>query len=308
MPDRAHPPASFREPVPPGRTTLDLDLGLLVVRLVDLPVSWEPFVAWQLAPFASRVADGAPAPDLVVACREGDGPVVPLPGDSGTPTRLEIERGADGTVRVRSHWFDGWFDLAAGRGELTLCHRGWDLFAASLENFLRVVVQAAALPARAALIHAAALVDGQGRAVLLAGRSGDGKSTATRLSGRPALSDDVTLVSLAGPAGPPEAIAVPFYMVGAPDDRPRGRFPIAAVLRLRKAGTVAVAPASPAETAALIAALIPFAEDLGMDAAGRAALAGEMARAVKGVELAFTRERGWWEHWTEAFGPGSDQA
>ncbi|RMF72941.1 MAG: hypothetical protein D6738_10060 [Acidobacteria bacterium] len=307
MTDHRHPPASFREPAPPGRTTLDLDLGLLTVRLVDLPAPWDPFVAWQLAPFATPAGEGGADPDLVVACREGAGPVVPLPGHPGAPTVLEIGRDpAGGAVRVRSHWLDGRFDRDAGAGELVLTDRRWDLFAASLENFLRVVVQHEALVrrrGRAALVHAAALLDEQGRAVLLAGRSGDGKSTATRLSGRPALSDDVALVSLDGPAGTPEAIAVPFYMVGPPDARPRGRFPIASVVRLRKADAVSVTPISPAQVAALLASLIPFAGDLGMSAAERAAFAGEVARAVEGRELGFGRESGWWGEWRPDVSP-----
>jgi hypothetical protein len=254
----------LRDPVPDGFATLDLELGPLRVRLVDLPAPWDPFVGEQLAPFAEPVGRAdAREPDLVVRCARAEGTVIPLP-PAGGATALEIERAGPSRLTIRSHWQDGWVDLARGEGELTLTARPWDLFVMSLENYLRVALQEALIGREAFLLHAAGVLDGE-RCVLLAGPSGTGKSTATALSlPRPALSDDLVLVDVAEPAKP-RACAVPFYQPDPPGRRHRGCWPVGPVLRLRQAAEDRLEPLTGARAVATLSACVPFAAALGRE-------------------------------------------
>jgi len=288
---RNSPVRDRRLPVPEGRTTFELPLGRLRVRLIDLPTRWDPFVVEQYAPFAEP--PGAERePDLVVRCREGRGSFVPLPPE-GEITRLLLEREGPRRFRIRSHWQEGWVDLEEGVGELLLGDRVWDRFSMSVENFLRVVAQLAAIEKGAFLLHAAGVLDG-GRAVLFFGPSGAGKSTATAFSQpRRALSDDMVLVDTSGEAV--TAHAVPFFMVYPPEERVRGTFPVAAALRLRQAPEDRLEPLPLPRAIATVAASVPFVHELGLSHEGLTRLVAAFCERVPVRDLHFRKSDRFWE-------------
>jgi hypothetical protein len=137
-----------------------------------------------------------------------------------------------------------------------------------------------------ALLHAAGIVL-DGRAFLLVGAEGAGKSTWTELAGRAGagvLSDDVVLV-LEGPSGF-DAIASPFR---APMDRPVlvGRWPVGGILGASHAATARLHEEPPMIVRARLAANMPYAvEGLGgHPAVGR--VLDRLAAAVPHRRLAF---------------------
>ncbi len=284
------PNRDMRGPVPEGRASFDVDLGSLSLRLLDLPTAYEPFVFDHYAPFSEELR-GAEADAAGVRCREGRGMVLPFPEEGGM-TRLEIEREAT-RLRVRSHFVDAELDLATGEGELEITDRTWDRFSHSLENVLRVAAQARALEQQRLFVHAAAVLDGE-RAFLLAAPSGVGKSTAVGLSmPRRALTDDLALVDTQGASS--ELVAAPFHPAEPPEARRRGRWPVAAILRLRQADEDRVELLSPARAALSIGTLVPYAGDLGVDAAHVTQLVTRVVGSVPVFDAHFTRSPRFWE-------------
>ncbi|NJN64009.1 MAG: hypothetical protein HC882_03455 [Acidobacteria bacterium] len=217
--------------------------------------------------------------------------MLPLDQDGG-PTRVDVERETATRWRVRSHWQDGSFDLKRGTGEVILTERTWDKFAMSVENFLRVMLQAAAFARESFLLHAAPIIDGD-RAVLLAGPSGAGKSTAAAYAlPRPALSDDLALIDLSREE--PRVITVPLYQADPPGQRLRGSFPIAALVRLRQAPEDEVVPMSAAARSPP-RARSSLARDLGYDAERLVTLTAGLAAHVPAFEARVTKSARLWE-------------
>jgi hypothetical protein len=116
-----------------------------------------------------------------------------------------------------------------------------------------------------ALFHAAGVVH-RGRAFVLAGAAGSGKSTWARLAeeaGASVLSDD--LVLLDGHGGGIEALGAPFRSTHRPTAGP-GRWPLAAILFPAHGPTVSVAAVTGIEARARVLANLPFVvEGVGRD-------------------------------------------
>jgi len=282
----------WRQPVPEGTSSFELELGGVRVRVEDLPAPWDPFVREQYHPFAEEPGSG-PAPDLVIRCRQGDDRVVvPLP-PPGEMTVIDIEREGSRRFRVRSHWQDGFLDLDRGEGELELTARAWDLFGISVENFLRVAFQLLVIEREKFLFHAAAILDG-GKVHLFFGPSGAGKSTATEFSApRHALSDDMVLLDVSG--GEPRAWSVPFYMVFPPEERLAGSWPIAGAFRLRQAPDDRLERLSPARAVATVSASVPFVHELGVPHEGLTRLVARFCERVPVYDLHFTKSARFWD-------------
>ena len=276
--------------LPPGKTTFDLPMGKLRVRVVDLPTSWHPFVEETYAPFAEQPSGRAP--DLTVRCRTGSGVVIPLPGPGQLPI-IDVTELAAGRYRIRSHWQEGEVDVGAGEGELTLTSREPVPMRMSLENFLRISCQLALTDRGAFLLHSAGVLD-EGRCFLFFGQSGAGKSTATELSApRSVLSDDMVLVDAA--SNPVQIHAVPFFGLFPPEQRTRGAFPAAAAFRLRQSDEVRIESLSGARAVATVSASVPFVHDLGLRHDGITDLVTRFCERVTVADLHFTRSARFWD-------------
>jgi hypothetical protein len=146
---------------------------------------------------------------------------------------------------------DARIDLAAGLGRAEY----WTAM-----NLLRACL-AWRLPDRgAALLHAAGVVV-DGRAFLLVGPEGSGKSSFARIgagAGALVVSDDLVLVETA-PAGI-ELLGAPFRSTHVTDVGP-GRWPVAALLFPRRAARASWTPAPPLIARARVLANLPFIAD-----------------------------------------------
>lgn len=126
------------------------------------------------------------------------------------------------------------------------------------ENYLRIFVTYRLLQAGGMLLHSAGIVSG-GHAFLFPGRSGDGKSTLSRISlehGRTVLSDDLN--ALTWHSGRPFLEKVPFSGDLGRTPAPSGRFPLRGIFALRKSGKTALHPLPKSRALSLLAASAPF--------------------------------------------------
>ncbi|HSF42169.1 MAG TPA: hypothetical protein VLT87_20375 [Thermoanaerobaculia bacterium] len=170
-----------------------------------------------------------------------------------------------------------------------------DLFAPVLENFFRVLTAYRLLETGGALLHSAAVAEGDG-AFLLLGPSGAGKTTASRLCeerGGLVLSDDLNAV-VPGSAG---AWVEKLPFTGDLGDRTGGpvRVPLRAILRLEKGSGERLVPLSPARAFAHLLAASPFAN---RDPWREEALLGtleRLARSVPAYTLVFSLGGGLWD-------------
>ncbi|MBP7149861.1 MAG: hypothetical protein KBD01_20225 [Acidobacteria bacterium] len=280
----------YRVPVPEGRASFELAFGGVRVSLLDLPTAWDPFVTEQYAPYARRLS-GEPV-DLAIRCREGSGTFIPVAGKDAT-IEILTERTGPERYHVRSHFQDGWLDLASGTAELVVTAREWDRFSMSVENFLRIASQLLLVSRGKFLMHTAAIVD-VGRVHLFFGPSGAGKSTASAFSlPRHALSDDMVIIDTAGERAVAES--VPFYMVFPPDKRLAGRWPIAGAFRLRQSPDDRLERLGAARAVATVSASIPFVHELGLPHEGLTRLVGRLCEKVPVFDLHFTRSGRFWD-------------
>ena len=131
-------------------------------------------------------------------------------------------------------------------------------FRMSLENSLRVAFANLLLRHGACLLHAAALVEDDGRCDVFFGLSGSGKSRIVECCPeRPALSDDLIVLRL-DEAGALIAERVPFYGLFPSTLRAEGRYPVRHLLRIEGASSNARSPMPAALAAARLRACMPF--------------------------------------------------
>lgn len=203
----------------------------------------------------------------------------PAPGESGVSTRvfrapaedflaidtrgweyaLDLDhepagvRVAGMNLMARLDWIDG--ELKSG---LWTPEEKGEYFAPVLENFLRAAFAYRLAAADGALIHSSAVVFA-GRAYLLVGRSGAGKTTSARLcqeQGGTVLSDDLNALRSEGSEF--EVEKLPFTGDLGETGTAAGRWPLAAVLRLVKGEEDGVRPLSHAAALATLLAASPF--------------------------------------------------
>ena len=166
----------------------------------------------------------------------------------------------------------------------------------STENALRVLLALALIRRGGLLLHAAGVVR-SGRATVLFGRSGSGKSTVARLArGRPVLGDD--LVALARTDDGWVAHATPFGG-GAARRRASRSARLGSLLRLRHGSSFELRPLTPAAAVAelLQSTVLPAAwPDDRVLALERCA---ELAAALGVRELCFPVDHGLWRFLSE---------
>lgn len=260
--------------------TLDLDLSGLSLRLAGLDAelssafraSWAPFVAKGTEPPAwlevevtssGHRIETRPAMRPEMTCEVGAARAR-FACDEGS-----IELDAEGPVSAR---------LGAG-------DPAWRFW--GLSNLLAAAL-AYRLPSRpGALLHAAGVVI-DGRAFLLTGASGSGKSTwarAAREAGARVVSDDTVVVDAA--SGTVELLGTP---IRAHEAHPggTGRWPVAALLHARWGAPPALAPVAPLVVHARLAANLPFVASAWERDTRLERVAGVLAERVPHRELTFS--------------------
>lgn len=196
---------------------------------------------------------------------------------------------ADGVTQFVSYLEQGWFDLTAGVGQLTLAPHG------EIENYLRVLYARLCLRHDALLLHAAGVLR-NGEGYLFFGPSGAGKSTVARLSaeaGALPVSDDIVIVRRRGE----ELLlcGVPFLGELTHAVRRNAQAPLRAIFSLQQATRHAVRPLPRPLAVAGLAAAAPFVHD---DPALGAALLRACARLATQLPprtLYFARNPAFWE-------------
>jgi hypothetical protein len=179
----------------------------------------------------------------------------PAPTGEFAPKAMRAEPGPHG---ARFSMPEGRASVsAAGAAEVRMLHGLEQREFYTLVNLVRACL-AWMMPGRGGmLLHAAGLVL-DGRAFVLVGGAGAGKSTwaglGERAGGR-VLSDDLVLLDGAGDGL--EALGSPFRSTHRAEYRP-GRWPLAGVLFPRHAADAALRPATRLETITRITANLPF--------------------------------------------------
>jgi len=206
----------------------------------------------------------------------------------------------DGTTRVWSYRFAGWFRPDEGRGRVWFCDAQGVEFQSSLMNFLRVVYSTLALRRGGFLLHSAAVVR-KGRAYLLFGPSGSGKTTASSLSKQDdatsrVLSDDLILV-LPGGEGQAQTMAVssPFRGWFAELPAAQESFPVVGFYRLVQDERVFLEPLGTARGTSEVIGSLPFVTDR---AEYGEQILGAVSRALAGApasRLHFRKDPSFWQ-------------
>jgi hypothetical protein len=167
-------------------------------------------------------------------------------------------------------------------------------FPGVFENYFRVLLAYRLLEAGGALVHSAGVFDEAG-AYLLFGPSGAGKTTIARLAreaGGAVLSDELN--PLCPAEGRTTLEGLPFVGDVEPDSPPRAQ-PLRAVCRLRKAGARALRPLGLAETLASLVSCTPFINRDPYRADRLLQNLESLLGSVPTYELAFSRDRGFWD-------------
>ncbi len=162
------------------------------------------------------------------------------------------------------------------------------------ENYLRLLTAYRLLEQGGALLHSAGVTDGE-KAWLLLGRSGAGKTTASRLclaAGGTVLSDDLNAVLF----DEKEARLRKLPFTGDLGDRAGGpeSVPLRAVLRLAQGTEEGLRPLSPAAALAGLVAAAPFVNRDPFRREALLAVLERLARAVPAWEVTFAREGRLW--------------
>ena len=261
---------------PLGYRSAVLALPGLSVRLDGMDEAWHGAFLQRYGAYARDTTTDRGAFTLTLSASRGGNAYHVEPPASGVAeytalfVEAEPEPTAAGHYRVRACTYDlaASFSTLGGRGHVIFSKERFDPIDRAVENILRVAIAWLAVSQGGLLMHSASIVK-DGRGYLFFGQSGAGKSTLSERSTRgQVVSDDLTLI-LPDPGGRPEVVGTPFRGTYAGGKPVRGRFPLAAALRLRKAAADEPAAVSElAERRALPDAVanLPFVVDqLGTD-------------------------------------------
>ena len=231
---------------------LEFDLSGVGVRLSDLPeeISSRLESSWH-AFSAARVS--SPVLDLRVEATR-----VERFSGRFDPKAMRAEISPE---RARYEMPEGRVEVdARGTGRVVVEIVGSSRPYYAFANLVRAALAWRMLSRGGALLHAAGIIL-RGRAFVLAGPAGSGKSTWARLAeegGGSVLSDD--LVLLDGQGDGIEALGAPFRSTHETTVGP-GRWPLAAILFPAHGSEVALSPVSGIESRARVLANLPFVAD-----------------------------------------------
>jgi len=256
---------------------VDLDVSGIGLHVEGLDAALSGRLRREWAPFVAALTE-PPWLRLEVELRGGES------GGDYRPKEMASELRPDGAC----------FAMPEGRAEVRLDGRARLLLHGgshdrdwfTLLNLLRACL-AFCLPSRGgALLHAAGLVV-DGRAFVLVGPEGSGKSSFARLgaaAGARVLSDDV--VVLDGAASGYAALGSPLHSTHRADYRP-GRWPLAALLFPHRSDRATATPARRLGAAARVTANLPFVAE-GLERDPRiGALVERLVGAVPAFEFGF---------------------
>ncbi len=233
--------------------------------------------------------------------------------DVAEPAALSVFRTPESTFKKLDRWvYELDFDYQPGslrlagldlmarvdmssplRAALWIATESPDTFHGAFENFLRVVVAYAAMHRGGALVHSAAVVDGDD-AWLFVGHSGAGKSTVSQLgldSGRRVLSDDLNPILPREDNGI-DVVGSPF--LGDLGTRSPARHRLSAIYRLEQGTEDSLRPMGAAETLACLMACAPYINRDRHRADTLCSNLLEMAQQVPAKVLTFRRDGTFW--------------
>lgn len=235
---------------------------------VTLDVAGPGFVAPHLDGFGPFL-DPAPGDHRIGLRIDALGTAAPPPGSSLVYTRPGL-RFAEGPAGL-------WAAIDDTRG--------------SVEAAIQLALEAALLFAGGLVIHASAGIVA-GRAWLLPGRSGAGKSTAARAAGFDAvLCDEMCVVRCVD--GAVQVSGTPFWSEGRSLPLQTGHAPLGVLARLVQAPAVGVEPLSTAEAAAFLLSCVTLYRHAAAARAAAFETACTIAEAARCVTLRFPKEGPW---------------
>jgi hypothetical protein len=245
---------------------------------------------------------GAPGADqrseMLVEVAVEDGPPFTQPGAGEHTWHIETQH-AGTRLWYKSYCEEGWLDLAAGAGQLTLRPQG------QIENFLRLATARLALAHRGLLLHASGVIF-HGRGYAFFGHSGAGKSTAAGFAppGATVLSDDLVLL---------EPQTDGFWLYGLPFcgealDAPRSSAgaPVAGLFALEQWPEHGLAPLPSPQAAAELLAAAPFVAGDTEALQQALAVCTNLAATCCIRRLRFAPDPGFWQLVTETTGDSYD--
>jgi hypothetical protein len=187
--------------------------------------------------------------------------------------------GHGSTLTVEGLGFTGAFDEATGRGAITQPPD-----AEPLETLLTGIYASRLLRDGGFMLHAATIV-GKAGALVFFGPSGSGKTTVSELVGDGVLTDEITAIRPQGGR----------YVVSSVPWRGQARTePLAGLFRLRQAARTSLTPLSPLETVRQLLPSVFFARADAGELGRFLETAETLVRSVRAWDMAFTRDRSFW--------------
>lgn len=236
------------------------------------------------APFAARLADryrdfvphAAPAISLDVMLTEQPA-YEAVTAWSGPYAHV---RGHGSVLGIEGLGFTGAFDEATGRGTIRQPPDP-----EPLETLLTAVYASRLLRNGGFMLHAAAIV-GEAGALVFFGPSGSGKTTVSELVGEGVLTDEITAIRPTGHG----------YVVSSVPWRGQARTaPLAGLFRLRQAARTSITPLSGLDTVRQLLPSVFFARADAGELGRFLETAETLARSVRAYDMAFTRDRSFWD-------------
>ncbi len=192
----------------------------------------------------------------------------------------------DQRIEFESHFERGWFDRAAGQGDLTLRPKG------VIENYLRVLYAWFALEHNSLLLHACGILR-DGRGYVFFGPSGSGKTTTALLSAaHTILSDDLVIIKRIGQEF--HVCGVPFRGDLPEAPRTNASAKLGGLFALAKETRHYLTPLALPDAVAQLARCVPFVMGQPEHARRVTDICFDLAQRVPVRTLHFRRDDGFW--------------
>jgi hypothetical protein len=188
--------------------------------------------------------------------------------------------GHGSTLTIEGLGFTGAFDEAAGRGAIIQ-----PADPEPLETLLTGIYASRLLRSGGFMLHAATIV-GKAGALVFFGPSGSGKTTVSELVGEGVLTDEITAIRPSGRG----------YLVSSVPWRGQARMaPLAGLFRLRQATRTSITPLSALDTVRQLLPSVFFSRADAGELGRFLETAEALARSVRAYDMAFTRDRSFWD-------------